>query len=403
MASAQLHQPVQSPAPTPAATSAAPVVIAATPAPAPAAPAPARERIHWIDIAKAFAIAGIVWGHSLGPGTAMNIVYAFHVPLFFFLSGMTYKYRPGMGPFAARKARQLLVPYLVFGLLSIVAYQVLGAVTAQRLGVTEAFLSPLDCLKGLAFGTGILGGLKFNLPLWFLPCLFVIECIVQRVCEAFDDRGKTPFGPAGALVLALLAALGIVSTFFMDQVVLPFSLTTGLIMLPFFALGMVLARTGALGRLQESIGTDAPGRAKLALAGVVLLAAGIALALLNATTMGYARIDYVLSLYGVWPLYYLAALVLGGGVVALSMAIQHSRPLEYVGRNTLAILVMHKFPILFCQTILPLTRDALATCNTPASAVVALLAILASLAVAVPIARFLPWALGKPMQRRTSK
>ena len=41
------------------------------------------ERIHYIDIAKAFGIIAIVVGHIYGDGYIRHILYAFHVPLFF--------------------------------------------------------------------------------------------------------------------------------------------------------------------------------------------------------------------------------------------------------------------------------------------------------------------------------
>ena len=41
-------------------------------------------------------------------------------------------------------------------------------------------------------------------------------------------------------------------------------------------------------------------------------------------------------------------------VCLLSMGISHNKVLEYVGKNTLGILVMHKFPILVFQTMGPL-------------------------------------------------
>ena len=43
-----------------------------------------RNRIAWIDIAKAITILLVVFGHTIRGGLAQSIVYSFHVPTFFF-------------------------------------------------------------------------------------------------------------------------------------------------------------------------------------------------------------------------------------------------------------------------------------------------------------------------------
>lgn len=50
-----------------------------------------RERIKWVDTAKAIGIAAIVLGHTVGESPLKTYVYSFHIPLFFFLSGATFR------------------------------------------------------------------------------------------------------------------------------------------------------------------------------------------------------------------------------------------------------------------------------------------------------------------------
>ena len=44
-----------------------------------------RRRIDYIDIAKGLGMMTIIWGHIMYAGISNAIVYAFHIPLFFFL------------------------------------------------------------------------------------------------------------------------------------------------------------------------------------------------------------------------------------------------------------------------------------------------------------------------------
>ena len=52
------------------------------------------KRLTYIDVMRGFAIFFIVYGHSivhsLNSHIAFNIVYSFHVPLFFVISGLTF-------------------------------------------------------------------------------------------------------------------------------------------------------------------------------------------------------------------------------------------------------------------------------------------------------------------------
>ena len=42
-----------------------------------------KNRISYIDIAKGIGIFLVIWGHIILSGPAYNIIYAFHMPLFF--------------------------------------------------------------------------------------------------------------------------------------------------------------------------------------------------------------------------------------------------------------------------------------------------------------------------------
>lgn len=55
-----------------------------------------KERIIWIDYAKAIAMLFVIFGHVDSGNYLTNWIYSFHMPLFFLLSGITLKvYRGG--------------------------------------------------------------------------------------------------------------------------------------------------------------------------------------------------------------------------------------------------------------------------------------------------------------------
>lgn len=73
------------------------------------------QRIAYIDIAKGLGILVIVLAHNDLAGhhpTLYKFIYAFHIPLFFFLSGMFFRPERAFGETARRRFNTLLKPYL---------------------------------------------------------------------------------------------------------------------------------------------------------------------------------------------------------------------------------------------------------------------------------------------------
>ena len=142
-----------------------------------------KERIAWIDIAKAIAIFFIVLGHQLPSGPLCGYLYSFHVPLFFFLSGLTFNTAKEPKKFFREKAKRILIPYFIFSSISIVFYII------TNYFFKKSGLSLTQCLLGMIIGTRSTGLMLWNNPLWFLPCLFVLLSVAY-IINRFVFRGK---------------------------------------------------------------------------------------------------------------------------------------------------------------------------------------------------------------------
>ena len=73
-------------------------------------------RVKWVDYAKAGSILLVVMGHAGFPESARSVIYVFHIPLFFFLSGLFFSFEkyPEYKTFLKNRFLQLVVPYLFF-------------------------------------------------------------------------------------------------------------------------------------------------------------------------------------------------------------------------------------------------------------------------------------------------
>jgi fucose 4-O-acetylase-like acetyltransferase len=130
------------------------------------------QRLEWVDIFKAVAIIAIVIGHSGSPTPIFNLMYAFHLPAFFFISG--YVFNPQKAFFLVVKDRfkRLLVPYLSFALLFIGLHAILRILNSDTFfydSTPVEITSPLFILKSVITTSYInpLAGIT-----WFLWVLF---------------------------------------------------------------------------------------------------------------------------------------------------------------------------------------------------------------------------------------
>lgn len=133
-------------------------------------------RIQWLDNLRAIGIFFVVLGHTPAiSGPFEKIIFSFHMPLFFWLSGLMCKdnvrHKP-LGEFLRNKTYKLLVPYLFFSILSYISWFVLFRHFGSQ---AKLNLSPITPLIGIFYGNGIHNFLAHNTVLWFFLCLFITE------------------------------------------------------------------------------------------------------------------------------------------------------------------------------------------------------------------------------------
>lgn len=297
-----------------------------------------KTRYPWADTLRGLLMLLIVMGHVAPEGVLKHYAYAFHVPGFFLVSGYLFRFDEGAGSFLRRKARTLLLPYLAFSLISIGAYMLLGGVAAQGLAVETAPRSLTGHLADMLYGSGARGGMKWNLPLWFLPCLFATQTVTWLILRLARRTSLSPAAICAAL-LALSLGAGAVNHHLLRITGLPLQLETALYMLPFFLGGMLLRMAGdrALDALRS-----APGQ----LAGVACVLLGGWLAL-----RWNPRVDYVASVYNHYWVFLCAAALSVAGCAALAQCLR-CRVLDAVSRGSMAVLLMHKFPVVLLQLLL---------------------------------------------------
>lgn len=336
-----------------------------------------KNRVLWIDIAKAFAILLVVFGHTIRGGCIQGVVYGFHVPAFFLLAGMTCS-TTNIASRIRKDFLRIMVPYYVFGLASILIFTVLGSVAADKLSM-DVDTSFTKNLVELLVMNPKGGRMKFNLPLWFLPCLFAVKCVYYGLVKLFRDN------QIKILIASLvLCVIGFVYTG-LGGPSLPFNFSVALKMMVFFAFGQWMMRL-----ISEK---------KVRFIGGWLSCIPGVLFLIVAALVGWfvPAVNYSGDTFPDLIAFVITSTTGSVGLCLVAMAIGKSKILAYIGKNTLAILVMHKFPVLLFQTVGPL-KGPLTWYDDPLGMLCGLAVSVAAIGICLAVGwfinRFLPFLFG---------
>ena len=131
-----------------------------------------KNRIECIDIAKGITILLVVIGHvSSLPIVINKIIYSFHMPLFFILSGYFFR-KESLIQIAKRMFQTLIIPYLVVGgIMRIIN------ITKNYLNEQPFDLEDLLSLFGVCWQVG--DRIVSVGAIWFLIVLFLAKIFLQ--------------------------------------------------------------------------------------------------------------------------------------------------------------------------------------------------------------------------------
>ncbi len=198
------------------------------------------ERIEWIDTAKLLAVYFVILGHrnivksTIGGVSAVNIIFAFHMPLFFFLSGLIDKRRTVFET-VKKSSRNLLLPYACFYAVTYIWWFFASFLRHPELfdrNLVDSFIKPLH---GFCYGVGFETEYSVNvdIPLWFLMALFwcrILNAAIQSAHRIIK---------IGASITCIILSIILWKT----ETFLPYSLGSASMAFPFYFVGnMISAR-----------------------------------------------------------------------------------------------------------------------------------------------------------------
>lgn len=279
-----------------------------------------KERVKWIDITKGMLIVLVIIGHASSNTGFRDVISSFYMPCFFLLSGYVLSEKGTVWERLVKRVKTVLLPYFVFSVILIVT-------SIARAWLTNGSYSTGSALISIFLPyAGRTGGSVYQL--WFLPCLF----LAQSIIDLLRSKGAPRFIGAGLWILMLFTGVCLSHTSL---------LLAAAVAAIFILIGYGIKRRVAM-RYSWWI--------LVASFAVFLASCGINCGLLN------KRVDFSGCNFGVFPLFLLSSLSGSLCIIQLAMWIQKWPVAEYIGKRSLYYYGLH-YPVLsaagfLCERIL---------------------------------------------------
>lgn len=136
-----------------------------------------------LDIAKGIGILLVIVGHTAGmKHIGVQLIYCFHMPLFFLIAGYLY-HRQDFKTLCIKSAKRLLLPWAIALVIQILISIAWGR-WDDALGFAQGFLFP----DGTRDDYRWLANIHSSGAIWFLPALFWCRIIYALIEQRFAAK-----------------------------------------------------------------------------------------------------------------------------------------------------------------------------------------------------------------------
>lgn len=282
-------------------------------------------RIEWIDCAKGITILLVIVGHTLG-GILRGAIFSFHMPLFFILSCVTFRYSKDKEQFVTKTERafmHLVVPAIVMYFIVTVIFIVKHYALFTSMDYIREFTKE-KILTGV-FASGVsVPVLTSKIPAIGIPWFFVVLFLGRTFFDYLNLKlSKT-------LLFVWCIILSAVGVCFGKTQWLPLSFDIALAIMPMFYVGTIF----------EKFQVENKPVYKLFIDGAIW--AGT---LFLSYLLVYSYMELACRRYPLYPLCYITAIAGTLMVVEFSVILNRFkkivRPISYLGKNSLYMLCIH--------------------------------------------------------------
>lgn len=212
------------------------------------------KRIQWIDFTRGIAILAVIIGHTLGPYTGQffgSFIFAFHMPIFFILSGYLYHQRP-IGKEFKHSAVNLLVPYATTAtVILVINYAALKL--PHNVVINPYFTSTKQGILAVIYGAGseVFNPWGWRVApigaIWFLLSMFIALQFFNGLL-VMTQRFKS----AKAIQIGIILGLAVIGGVLGRLAYLPWAFNAALLSQVFLYAGYLIRQTNFLERVENA-------------------------------------------------------------------------------------------------------------------------------------------------------
>lgn len=327
------------------------------------------SRIEWIDIAKGLGILFVMLGHCYLDTKYTFWFISFHMALFFFLSGYTFRIKEKYFSFLNKKIKSLLVPYLFFVIVTMLCNGLLAVTHGNNYDVIGT--AKLYLIQN-----------RYTL-LWFLICLFITEQFMFLL-----ERLYLRLGSKKEYWIIASSVEFILFYFYRTRIGidLPWNADLVLIGLAFMNFGKYIREIELMKKIQK----------KTLLLGSILLFLCICFSGYNYFHFG--KVDWYSNQYGnVW-LYLVSAFSGVFATIFLASRIK-CRKLALLGRNSLVFYGLHRLIIDNLVFVVYPRLGIEINAESAFSVIFAVVSVLIAVSILALfnyyVVKYIPWCLGR--------
>ena len=271
--------------------------------------------IEWVNILKGFGILMVVVGHMTeSQSKSGQLIYLFHMPLFFLISGYLFKPDKDLKNYFRKKSIHLMLPYISF----LILIYLIPQIVLMFIDHNPSFYNLLHIVK-----TGLVGGRELKGSagtLWFISCLFLSQQLINILVSKYSAKLAT-------CLVIFFFILGYIHSIFFRQYWLPLGLDVVLGAVPIFYIGYIFKS------YEMHIHLIVPASI-IALLSIVIIFKEYLLAYdMKSANYGFPLISIIFALSINYVLIYICKLFRNSKLVSLVISI---------GNASLIIMTVHK-------------------------------------------------------------
>lgn len=359
------------------------------------------KRLDYVDVCKWLGISLVIFGHMKMPNEVLQWIYAFHMPLFFVLSGYTYRAQKVNKDFIIKKIKTIYVPFLLFALIfcsgemSSWAYIAYGSRNALEMAGTYTVLWFLPCFFAavLVFSLLMNIGNRSKHKAWILIAGVAVMLVGAKACEMLKDGQPmiAKYGYPLNFDMALVGAVFMFAGYCFRRMIDSFKGSDALM----DRISNDLVYTCAYSTKKQIL---------LIVTVVVLFVVTGFTAYMNlpeSLNPACAHVEMSVGAFGNWGLFFANALLMSMALIGLSMLVDKwvnkKKLLLFIGQNSLTILCVHGTILLAASKVLPkVGLTGVDDISLMIQGIVSyVIVIAASIPVILLIKRFVPNLVGK--------